>query len=373
MPRRFSIKANVNWILGPQGEACFDRTLWGDHVASFFQRLYSSSLENSAEKQIRLKKLESYASASRLDGVERRVPLPWSTFLEARDRLKKEKQGGWDGLVSEMFEHLSWEALTKFREAFEDRLNGKPGHGGAVCYWHLVRVWRIPKKRAAHNLADWRPICLVSALAKWYQNCLIDLLRTDSSPPRCCTTGFETGRQAMEVTELTRTLLQRETEWDRPLFVGRGDVRKAFDSIEHPLLDSALSARGAPLRLRIACLRELCDLELEICLQGATSDRVHLGKGGLQAGSKTPGLWNFLLDFFSPPRSSLGPSLVSAWRWATPSCPFLTRSGRTTSSGTPLTGSSSNRCPRICPQLWLREPVVEDLQSDLPRQPPCHG
>ena len=196
-----------------------------------------------------------------------------------------------------MFEHLSWEALTKLRGAFENRLNGKPGRGDAVSYWHLVRAWRIPKKRAAHDLADWRPICLVSSLAKWHQSCLIDLLRTNTAAPRCCVTGFEAGRQAMEVTELTRTLVQRETEWDRPIFVGRSDARKAFDSMGHPLLDSALDARGAPLCLRIACFRELCDLELEICLRGATSDSVDLGKDGLQGGSKTPGLWNFLIDF----------------------------------------------------------------------------
>ena len=207
--------------------------------------------------------------------MEQRVLLSWATFLEARHRLKKGKQGGWDGLVSEMFEHLSWEALTKLREAFENRLNGKHGHGDAVSYWHLVRVWCIPKKRAAHDLA-------VSSLAKWYQSCLIDLLRTNAAAPRCCVTGFEAGRQAMEVTELTRTLVQRETEWDRLIFVGRGDARKAFDSMEHLLLDSALDARGAPLCLRIACLRELCDLELEICLQGATSGSVDLGEGGLQ-------------------------------------------------------------------------------------------
>eukprot|EP00972_Heterocapsa_arctica_P102364 15081771-Heterocapsa_arctica.AAC.1 len=73
----------------------------------------------------------------------------------------------------------------------------------------------------------------------------------------------------MGISELIRMLLQKSEEWSLPLFIGEGDVSKAFDSIEHPYLDDALASRKVPVCLRAATLRKLVSASMKINLQGA--------------------------------------------------------------------------------------------------------
>ena len=206
------------------------------------------------------------------------------------------KQCGLDQIVSEMFGYFDLDLLETIRSAFEKRLNSDPGHTGPVPEWDTIVVQLIPKTLAAHFLTLWRPISLVSAFAKWYLSCLVFLLRSHTSPARCRLLGFEPGRQTMECSEFIRLLFQKCSEWGRPLYLGRGDAHKAFDSMEHPRLDQALKARGAPLCLRAATLRELVGVTLQMNLQGTSVPPLPLGKGGKQGASDTPCTWNFLLD-----------------------------------------------------------------------------
>lgn len=142
---------------------------------------------------------------------------------------------------------------------------------------------------------------MISCLSKWYQSCLAYLLTSCAAEPTTCLLGFERGRQCTEITECLRLLLQKADEWSLPLVIGKGDISKAFDSIEHSVLDRSLSYRKIPLALRVATLRELVDLTLEIHLQDSTSDPVPLGKGGPQGNTATPRWWNFLVDYLLAP------------------------------------------------------------------------
>ena len=89
--------------------------------------------------------------------------------------------------------------------------------------------------------------------------------------------------------------------------VRKADVSRAFDNVEHPLLDRALVNKGAPKCLRAALLRELTEISLEVRQQAASADDVDLGKGGKQGCTATPREWNILLD------DCLGPTTES-WR-----------------------------------------------------------
>ena len=91
--------------------------------------------------------------------------------------------------------------------------------------------------------------------------------------------GFLPGKQTGEVTEAIRLLFQKADEWGIPLAVVKGDVEKAFDNIEHSLLDVALAGKGVPLCLRAAILRELSGVTLDIRLQDIGVLGVALGKG----------------------------------------------------------------------------------------------
>ena len=127
-------------------------------------------------------------------------------------------------------------------------------------------------------------------------SCVTECLRTHLPDFVCDMHGFLPGRQTGEITEAARLLLQKADEWGIPVAIVKGDVEKAFDNIEHGLLDRALEAKGIPLCLRTAVLRELTGVALDVRLQDVRVPSVCLGKGGKQGCSSTPLLWNVVLD-----------------------------------------------------------------------------
>eukprot|EP00972_Heterocapsa_arctica_P056211 8294354-Heterocapsa_arctica.AAC.1 len=70
----------------------------------------------------------------------------------------------------------------------------------------------------------------------------------------------------MEVSELIRMLLQQIEELSL-------DVSKAFDSIEHPLLDKALAGRQVPVCLRAATH---LSVSMEVNMQGTVTPPIPL-------------------------------------------------------------------------------------------------
>ena len=287
----------VSWLLDLNGNRSYDVPAWGQEILEpFFGSLYTSSRETLDQKRLRLAELESRARASRLDGCSQPVELPMYVLLEARARMQPNKQSGEDGVVAEMLRELELPALDAIRASFEKRLNAIEGFTDPVPDWNKILVHCIPKLRAAHKVTQLRPISLIAGLAKWYLACLARVIRLHASPPKCCLLGFEPGHQPMELTELCRLLLAKFNEWRLPLFIGKSDAHKAFDSIEHPVLDDSLAKRDVPVLLRAAVLRELVDVTLKVHFQGSTSSPVPLGKGGKQGGGDTPSYWNFVFD-----------------------------------------------------------------------------
>ena len=158
-----------------------------------------------------------------------------------------------------------------------------------------------PQSSCWRRLTQWRPLCMLSCLSKWYTSCLTLLLKTHSSPPRALLLGSEVGRQPMEITEALRLILQRAHEMGLAIIIFKGDIAKAFDAMGHPLLDRSFAARSVPVCLRAATLRELVGLTLKVQLQGVSTDEIPLRKGGPQGGTGTPSWWNFLFDYVRTP------------------------------------------------------------------------
>ena len=311
----------VRWLDDGSGDRVFDTARWPEIARPFFSNLYTSALESTDAKCTRLSQLGDACAAARLDGSKTHVHLPLYVLFDSRQKMSLNKQCGSDQIVSDMFGDFDLDILETIRCAFEKRLGsrrraGPHCHTDPVPEWDTIVVQLIPKTLAAHFLTLWRPISLVSAFAKWYLSCLVFLLRSHSSPARCRLLGIEPGRQTMECSEFIRLLFQKCSEWGRPLYLGRGDAHKAFDSMEHPGLDRALKARDTPLCLRAATLRELVGVTLQ------TGDRcspLPLGKGGKQGASDTPCTWNFPLDDILADtvqewaRNCFGVSLGDAW------------------------------------------------------------
>ena len=296
----------VRWLWDDSGNKISDPSSWKTPVQNFWTKLFASRTKSLPEKQRRLAELESAAQAARFDG-QKKPCLPFYVFVSIFGAVLLITALGEDGLAYKMVKLLDFPALKSIHEWFEQRLNCIPEYCSPVKEWLEVVVRCTPKASNSHSLTQWRPLCMLSCLSRWYTSCLTFVLKTHPSPPQALLLGFEVGRQPLEITGALRMILQKAHEWGLALIIFKGDVAKAFDAMEHPLLDQSFAARSVPVCLRAATLRERVGLTLKVQLRSVTTDEIPLGKGGPQGGTGTPSWWNFLFDFVPTP-------VIQSWK-----------------------------------------------------------
>ena len=213
------------------GEPCYDVTQWGDIVEPCFRNLFSSTLETFPEKRLRLATLESTCFAAQLDGTHKALHLPFSVEHELRLRMLPGKQGGSDGLVGEMLKLIDWLALGRIRFAFEQSNRDSIVRVDTVTPWLIgirsILVHCIPKTHTACHLKLYRPISLVSCMAKWYLSCLVFMLRSHTWP-HMLDLWLRTRSSVRRGDGAFRMLLQKCEEWSLPLFYWPWRHRRSF-------------------------------------------------------------------------------------------------------------------------------------------------
>eukprot|EP00972_Heterocapsa_arctica_P008720 1278474-Heterocapsa_arctica.AAC.1 len=218
-----------------EGNKSHDVSDWSRTVEFHYSSLYKYRLENAEQKLERLHSLESACLRDHQAGSHKWIDLHISVLLDTRHKMGKGKASGPDGVVYEMLSYFDLDALETIRTAFESRFNCLPGSTACVDDWLRITVFNIPKSAHAHKIANWRPLSLTCALSKWYLSCLCHVLKEHAAKPTCDQYGFNPGCQPMQVTEMTRMVLERASEWNLPVWVFKGDVSRAFDNMEHPV------------------------------------------------------------------------------------------------------------------------------------------
>ena len=72
----------------------------------------------------------------------------------------------------------------------------------------------------------------------------------------------------MEISELIRILMQKKNERQIQLVLATQDVQKAFDHLDHNILQHAMANKNIPERLQYAVFQESAGLCLIISLNG---------------------------------------------------------------------------------------------------------
>ena len=101
----------------------------------------------------------------------------------------------------------------------------------------------------------------------------------------------------MEVSEAIRQILMKTSEWGLSVFVLKLDVFRAFDSMYHEHIETALLASGVNPRIVHSIMRELSFGEADLIFGDQTWEQAfEYSKGGRQGGCDTPEVWNRYLD-----------------------------------------------------------------------------
>jgi hypothetical protein len=123
--------------------------------------------------------------------------------------------------------------------------------------WKSAYIHPVPKKPAAANPCDFRPITLTDTLRKIYERALkTTVVRAIEplSPEQC---GFREGRSTLQqVAALQEDIIQFQHSHNRPATVVFLDIAKAYDTVDRDLLWQLCENAGFLIAL-LKTLKEL--------------------------------------------------------------------------------------------------------------------
>lgn len=198
-----------------------------DIAACFYEKLYKSTLSQNEISTL----IPSMSENSQIDNVTI-GEIQYALF-----QMKNAKATGEDGIPSDLFKVCEDSVLESLAALFNKILRTEE----IPEQWFESTIILIHKKGDRKDISNYRPITLTSHLYKIFMKIL--LIRTTekldkNQPPNQA--GFRAGYSTTDHLFVMSQLIEKYTEYNKPLFCAFIDYTKAFDSIEHPFLWSAL-------------------------------------------------------------------------------------------------------------------------------------
>ena len=216
-PRDDKTKKCGTMPMSINGELTYSPALWESEFRSAYKDLFVDC-HNSAEVQDdRLQRLRVEMRS------EDRILVPQFLVSEVLSQVRR-KSGtspGCDRITWSALNCLPERAICILTKLIQHRVNGDTGHEMVLQEWCDVCISLIPKISSPALVKHWRPIALTSCLQKLYLAVVTRLVSYFSTPclPNQC--GFSQGRQAAEVSELTRLALQKAAQWNVCLYANQ--------------------------------------------------------------------------------------------------------------------------------------------------------
>ncbi|KAH7693024.1 protein F43G9.7, partial [Aphelenchoides avenae] len=179
------------------------------------------------------------------DEAEPLPPVTWEEVKKAIRSMKLGKAPGPDGITTE---HLRaggqplWNAPAKL-------FNTCPRTGRTPEGWKESKTVLLYKKGDPENIANYRPICLLSVVYKVFTKLILTRLTETldaAQPPEQA--GFRSGYCTMDHLQTINQLQGKAPEFGQRLFIVFIDYEKAFDSIEMNAVWNALEEQGVDPR-----------------------------------------------------------------------------------------------------------------------------
>ena len=107
--------------------------------------------------------------------------------------------------------------------------------------WRKLQTILLPKVVTPGSLEQFRPITVMSVVAKLYYKCMamhINHLTQDKLQEQIF--SHRKGYSASEEVFVVRQLIEKANEWDIPMCICKADIRKAYDKINTKAIIKAL-------------------------------------------------------------------------------------------------------------------------------------
>ena len=226
------------------GQLICDNEAILDKIKDFYQRLYSSSLDEETSFKINdyIDGANNLPRLSEMEKLSCEDNLTLEECFEVLKYFKNNKSPGCDGLSIEFYKTFWQEIGPKLVET----LNYSKEQGELSISQRRGAITLLHKKgKAEENIKNWRPVSLLNndykimtkVLAKRMEKVIPKLIHENQS-------GFVKGRFIGEGIRFIDDLIEYSDKYNKPGLILLLDFEKAFDTVEWKFLLKALNKFG---------------------------------------------------------------------------------------------------------------------------------
>lgn len=234
----------------------------------------------------------AHAAAQRASSGE----APTLGEVQAAIKRLRNTAPGADGHTGKLFK-LGGTALAKW---LHRTILAVWATGVAPQEWKEAQLVPIHKSKDRLQPDNYRGVTLLAAAGKVYVQVLHQRIRGHlDSQLLDAQNGFRPGRGTGDALFCARRLAELARDFQRPLYAGFVDFRKAFDSVHRPALWQLLRARGVAPKV-VDLIEDLYDgCSAQVWAAGSLSEPFPMGTGVRQGCPMSPTLFNTFIDFLA--------------------------------------------------------------------------
>ena len=241
---------------------------------------------------------ELYTSKTRVNPINTSVEyteIPEITTSEvafALNHMKRGKAPGDDDITTDLLKDAGEDLYKKLAQLFSNCLKEKkvPESFGVGI------VILLYKKGDNKELGNYRPITLLSVIYKLFSKILTNRLTKtlDENQPRE-QAGFRSGYSTVDHLQTVSELIEKTSEYNRPLCFAFVDYEKAFDSVEHNAVFNSLKEQGINGNY-VKIMENIYEKGSTIIRLHKESDKIKIEKGVRQGDTISPKLFTSCLE-----------------------------------------------------------------------------
>ncbi|KAE8660741.1 hypothetical protein F3Y22_tig00116951pilonHSYRG00750 [Hibiscus syriacus] len=273
-----SLKINGSEVVDPQSIKL--------HIAAFFRESYSSMSTLGVEDL----SLE-FAMLSEFQSLKLEEQFTEQEIWQAIASSDSSKAPGPDGFTMGFFKKC-WSGLKEHvLKFFQDFFRGRKWEHGV----NHAFITLIPKKTNPESVEDFRPISLVGSLykilskvlSKRLSGCVGDIISQSQF-------AFIPGRQLLDCAFIANEGIDLWRKQGLQGVVFKVDFRRAYDTVEWPILFRAMKEMGFGNRWSSWITQCLSTASISILVNGSPSEEFAMEKGLRQGCSLSPLLFNII-------------------------------------------------------------------------------
>ena len=202
------------------------------------------------------------------------------------------KSGGSDNIKAELLKYggsnlYQW-MTTVFNKIIESAT--------IPSQWLHSNIALIHKKGSKDDINNYRPISLISNVYKVFAKCILQrmkhILRNSQSDEQA---AFKSGFSTNDHLQSVNQIIEKSREYNIPMYFAFIDFKKAFDSVEHSVIWTALEVFGVPPSY-ITLLKNIYDNSTASIITEKTGRKFNIRRGVKQGDPISPILFTTVLE-----------------------------------------------------------------------------